>query len=84
MNPLRLYQFIILKNPIAILGSLSILCEWKTAWLMLNRKKIKEGEISKRNMPNSPPPLMEVIHWIAGLGSFLRRKGDGTPGLITF
>lgn len=58
--------------------------EWKTAWLMLNRKKIKEGKISKREMPKSPPQMMEAIHWIAGLGGFLRRKGDGNPGLITF
>ena len=35
-------------------------------------------------MPNAPPELREAIHWIAGLGGFLRRKGDGEPGLITF
>ena len=35
-------------------------------------------------MPEKPPNLREAIHWIAGLGGFLRRKGDGDPGLITF
>lgn len=58
--------------------------EWKTAWLILHKKKIKEGKLKKSNMPQSPPELKEVIHWIAGLGGFLRRKGDGDPGLITF
>ena len=58
--------------------------EWRTTWLMLNRRKIKEGKISKENMPEKPPNLREAIHWIAGLGGFLRRKSDGEPGLITF
>jgi len=58
--------------------------EWKTAWLMLNRNKIKEGKVKKSEMPDVAPGLREAIHWIAGLGGFLRRKGDGEPGLITF
>ncbi len=58
--------------------------EWKTTWLMLHRKKIKEGKMKKSDMPKEAPSLREAIHWIAGLGGFLRRKGDGDPGLITF
>lgn len=58
--------------------------EWKTAWLMLHRSYIKEGKMNKSDMPTSPPTLKEVVHWIAGLGGFLRRKGDGEPGVITF
>lgn len=77
-------NFVGRESPDSCCECVFVQSEWKTAWLMLNRKKIKEGKISKRNMPNSPPPLMEVIHWIAGLGGFLRRKGDGNPGLITF
>lgn len=33
--------------------------------------------------PNEPPSLREVTHWIARLGGFLGRKGDGEPGVIT-
>ena len=32
--------------------------------------------------PHSPPSLNEVIRWIARLGGFLGRKGDGHPGPI--
>ena len=35
-------------------------------------------------MPKVPPPIREVVHWIAGLGGFLRRKGDGEPGCFSF
>ena len=58
--------------------------EWQTAWWLLHRKKIQEGKMSKSEMPNSPPSLREAIHLIAGNGGFLRRKGDGEPGLLTF
>lgn len=32
---------------------------------------------------NRPPTIRQVIHWIAMLGGFLGRKGDGDPGVIT-
>lgn len=29
----------------------------------------------------APPTLAEVVDWIARLGGFLGRKGDGSPGV---
>lgn len=57
--------------------------EWKTAWFLLNRRKIKSGKIPKKP-PDKAPTLREAIRWIAGNGGFLGRNGDGEPGLITF
>jgi len=37
----------------------------------------------RRPVPEVPPTLREVTHWIAGLGGFLGRKGDGEPGALT-
>lgn len=34
-------------------------------------------------MPPSPPPVRAVVHWIARLGGFRGRRGDGEPGLKT-
>jgi hypothetical protein len=31
--------------------------------------------------PAQPPPLREAIRWLAMLGGFLGRKGDGEPGI---
>jgi hypothetical protein len=58
--------------------------EWKVAWLMVNRDKIKKGQVKKSEMPKDPPKLRESIHWIAAIGGFKRRKSDGEPGLISF
>lgn len=33
--------------------------------------------------PATPPPLREVVRWIARLGGFLGRTGDGEPGSKT-
>jgi len=72
------------QNPNLPCENLLTESEWKTAWLMLNRRKIKEGKILKKDWPKSPPTLREAIRWIAGNGGFLGRKGDGEPGIITF
>ncbi len=29
----------------------------------------------------TPPTLAQAVHWIARLGGFLGRKGDGSPGV---
>jgi hypothetical protein len=34
-------------------------------------------------LPQKPPSIREAIRWIAQLGGFLARKGDGEPGIIT-
>ena len=33
--------------------------------------------------PQSPPTLQQAVRWIAQLGGFLGRKGDGQPGVQT-
>ncbi|RCJ23911.1 hypothetical protein A6S26_20135 [Nostoc sp. ATCC 43529] len=33
--------------------------------------------------PNEVPTLEQCIRWIASLGGFLGRKGDGDPGVKT-
>ncbi|MFT4548256.1 MAG: hypothetical protein ACI9MB_002207 [Verrucomicrobiales bacterium] len=32
---------------------------------------------------NDPPTIGEAVTWIAKLGGYLDRKGDGPPGTIT-
>lgn len=57
--------------------------EWKAAWWLLHRKKVKEGRMKKSDMPSKPPSIKEAIRWIAGNGGFKGRKSDGDPGLIS-
>ena len=33
-------------------------------------------------LPESPPTVYEAVRWIAQLGGFLGRRGDGEPGII--
>ncbi|MGH2615082.1 MAG: IS4 family transposase, partial [Thermomicrobiales bacterium] len=32
-------------------------------------------------LPPRPPPLGQAVRWIARLGGFLARRGDGEPGV---
>jgi hypothetical protein len=48
--------------------------EWKALYCKI--KKTKE-------LPAKPPTIREAVRWIAGLGGFLGRKGDGEPGITT-
>ena len=48
--------------------------EWKSLYLKIHRT---------RQLPEKPPSLRQAIRWIAQLGGFLGRKGDGEPGIIT-
>ena len=36
----------------------------------------------KSNPPIRPPTVQVAVNWIAKLGGFLARKGDGEPGPI--
>lgn len=45
--------------------------EWQA--LYCNIKRVPEPA-------PTPPPLAEAVLWIARLGGFLDRKGDGAPG----
>jgi hypothetical protein len=47
-------------------------------WQVLFRKTHKN-----QTPPIRPPPAGDVVVWIAKLGGFLARKGDGPPGTIT-
>jgi len=34
-----------------------------------------------RPLPQTPPPLRDAVGWLARLGGFLARRGDGEPGV---
>lgn len=48
--------------------------EWQALWLFRNKSM---------DFPENPPSLQQVVHWIAMLGGFPGRKGDGNPGVKT-
>jgi hypothetical protein len=48
-----------------------------TEWKLLRRK------FEPKNRSRKPPTLRQAVRWIAQLGGFLARKGDGEPGLKT-
>jgi hypothetical protein len=48
--------------------------EWKALYCYLHRTKTPQSEV---------PTIREAVIWIARLGGFLARKGDGDPGIIT-
>jgi hypothetical protein len=48
--------------------------EWQTLYCFVN----KTG-----HLPSQPPTLRQALRWIASLGGFLGRKGDGEPGIRT-
>lgn len=48
--------------------------EWQSLYCMVHKTN---------QMPNEVPTLEQCIRWIASLGGFLGRKGDGDPGVKT-
>ena len=46
--------------------------EWKVLFVKFSRAK---------KIPQKPPSIKEAVFWIARLGGFLARKGDGFPGI---
>ena len=48
--------------------------EWKVLYYKIHNTK---------SYPKKPPPIREVVRWIAMLGGFLARKSDGEPGVTT-
>jgi len=48
--------------------------EWKVLYAKINKTQ---------TLPKKPPLMREAVRWIAMLGGFLARKGDGEPGIIT-
>lgn len=47
--------------------------EWKVLFARMNRGK---------KIPKHSPKIRQVVRWVAQLGGFLARKGDGEPGTI--
>jgi len=45
--------------------------EWQALYCALHRTPTP---------PETPPPLRQAVCWIAQLGGFLARRGDGAPG----
>jgi hypothetical protein len=48
--------------------------EWEALWCQVHQCP---------RPPRTPPTVREAVRWIAQLGGFLARKGDGEPGPIT-
>jgi hypothetical protein len=48
--------------------------EWKALWCRVHRRS---------DPPSVAPPTHQATRWIAQLGGFLARKGDGHPGPMT-
>lgn len=46
--------------------------EWQALYAFIHRSQ---------KLPSSPPSLHQAVSWIAQLGGFLGRKGDGEPGV---
>jgi len=46
--------------------------DWKILFVKFN---------SNKNIPKRPPSMKQITLWIAQLGGFLARKGDGNPGV---
>jgi hypothetical protein len=48
--------------------------QWRALWCKHHRRA---------TLPAQPPTIAEAVRWIAQLGGFLARKGDGHPGAMT-
>jgi hypothetical protein len=48
--------------------------EWKALYTAIHRRVV---------LPATPPTVRQAVRWIAQLGGFLARKGDGEPGITT-
>jgi hypothetical protein len=48
--------------------------EWKALYTTIYRRVL---------LPPTPPTVRQAVRWIAQLGGFLGRKGDGEPGITT-
>ncbi len=62
------------QTPAASAATALSRAEWQTLWRVHHRTASPPGE---------PPTLREAVRWIAQLGGFLGRRGDGEPGVQT-
>ncbi len=51
--------------------------EWKAIYIGIHKKSLLKGA----SLPSEPPTLSTAVIWLARLGGFLARKGDGMPGV---
>ena len=48
--------------------------EWEALWCHIHQQTTP---------PKTPPSVRQAVRWIAQLGGFMGRKGDGEPGPMT-
>jgi len=48
--------------------------EWEALDMAIHRRA---------TLPATPPTVRQAVRWVAQLGGFLARKGDGEPGITT-
>lgn len=70
----RVYWLTLVSRTSPDLSSLIFLneFEWKILFVKFN---------SNKKIPKCPPSMKQITIWIAQLGGFLARKGDGDPGV---
>lgn len=64
------------ENPLAPCTAVLTDDEWRVLFVRKNMAK-------PQPLPKLTPTIREATRWIAQLGGFLARKGDGEPGIIT-
>jgi hypothetical protein len=62
------------EQPDAAVDAWLTQAEWQALWCHVHQRPVP---------PKLPPSLRQAVRWIAQLGGFLARKGDGQPGPIT-
>jgi hypothetical protein len=62
------------RNPERTVEGILEPAEWRSLYLLAHRTKDRSTEI---------PTLGECVQWMAKLGGYLGRKGDGNPGIQT-
>jgi hypothetical protein len=62
------------EQPEAAVSAWLSQAEWEALWCQVHQCPTP---------PRTPPPVRQAVRWIAQLGGFLGRKGDGEPGPLT-
>ena len=55
--------------------------EYKTLWMVINKKAIKSGDLPRSPPDSSPWTVRDAVRGIAQKGGFNGRKSDGEPGM---
>jgi hypothetical protein len=62
------------EQPDAAVSAWLSQAEWQALWCQVHQRVVP---------PKQAPTVRQAIRWIAGLGGFMGRRGDGEPGPIT-